>query len=240
MVLRLKTRESRSLPGLLKAIHAKGVIQSSQTRKPTARAETKGRPQSGLPSFWGKGRQRQTCRRTQTVRILGDAGWSSPFGRQSIHWIDCIFGLTSSGSPDIAPGPKVRILGNAGWSSPVARQAHNLKAAGSNPAPATKTSKHRHVIAGAKNSSSLAMVARRPADHNLKAAGSNPAAETNTFPVFPPCDRPASLVELLRTPICPDAKPCGRQSVRPIDGRPQPVGPDPPLAEPGYPATAGP
>ena len=29
----------------------------------------------------------------------------------------------------------------AGWSSPVARQAHNLKAAGSNPAPATKISK---------------------------------------------------------------------------------------------------
>ena len=28
----------------------------------------------------------------------------------------------------------------AGWSSPVARQAHNLKAAGSNPAPATKIS----------------------------------------------------------------------------------------------------
>ena len=28
--------------------------------------------------------------------------------------------------------------GGAGWSSPVARQAHNLKAAGSNPAPATK------------------------------------------------------------------------------------------------------
>ena len=31
---------------------------------------------------------------------------------------------------------KTLILG-AGWSSPVARQAHNLKAAGSNPAPAT-------------------------------------------------------------------------------------------------------
>ncbi len=27
----------------------------------------------------------------------------------------------------------------AGWSSPVARRAHNPKAAGSNPAPATKT-----------------------------------------------------------------------------------------------------
>ena len=31
---------------------------------------------------------------------------------------------------------------HAGWSSPVARQAHNLKVAGSNPAPATKK-KHR-------------------------------------------------------------------------------------------------
>ena len=30
----------------------------------------------------------------------------------------------------------------AGWSSPVARQAHNLKAAGSNPAPATKNGKY--------------------------------------------------------------------------------------------------
>ena len=30
---------------------------------------------------------------------------------------------------------------NAGWSSPVARQAHNLKVAGSNPAPATKSTK---------------------------------------------------------------------------------------------------
>src|SRR6058998_2915220 len=31
----------------------------------------------------------------------------------------------------------VRVAGDAGWSSPVARQAHNLKVAGSNPAPAT-------------------------------------------------------------------------------------------------------
>ena len=29
------------------------------------------------------------------------------------------------------------LLFGAGWSSPVARQAHNLKVAGSNPAPAT-------------------------------------------------------------------------------------------------------
>ena len=30
-----------------------------------------------------------------------------------------------------------QLVGDAGWSSPVARQAHNLKVAGSNPAPAT-------------------------------------------------------------------------------------------------------
>jgi hypothetical protein len=35
--------------------------------------------------------------------------------------------------------PATNVTG-AGWSSPVARQAHNLKAAGSNPAPATKLS----------------------------------------------------------------------------------------------------
>ena len=36
------------------------------------------------------------------------------------------------------------VTGDAGWSSPVARQAHNLKVAGSNPAPATnKTARFR-------------------------------------------------------------------------------------------------
>ena len=35
--------------------------------------------------------------------------------------------------------PSAWHVGDAGWSSPVARQAHNLKVAGSNPAPATNT-----------------------------------------------------------------------------------------------------
>ena len=69
MVLRLKTRESRSLPGLLNA--TQNIFSNHKTnRKNTFQPTT-------LPV-------------------------------------------------------------NAGWSSPVARQAHNLKAAGSNPAPATK------------------------------------------------------------------------------------------------------
>ena len=75
MVLRLKTRESRSLPG--------------------------------LPSIW--------------IQAL-----SKPYFVRKYT-----FGRTLRGL-----GPPV--LGDAGWSSPVARQAHNLKVAGSNPAPATK------------------------------------------------------------------------------------------------------
>ena len=38
------------------------------------------------------------------------------------------------------------ILFGAGWSSPVARQAHNLKVAGSNPAPATKEIKQPSLV----------------------------------------------------------------------------------------------
>ena len=37
---------------------------------------------------------------------------------------------------------------SAGWSSPVARQAHNLKVAGSNPAPATKLLFKARFLAG--------------------------------------------------------------------------------------------
>jgi hypothetical protein len=40
------------------------------------------------------------------------------------------------------------LIGHAGWSSPVARQAHNLKVAGSNPAPATKFLKYSLLFLG--------------------------------------------------------------------------------------------
>ena len=43
-----------------------------------------------------------------------------------------------SQNPLAPPWPLATVnLSNAGWSSLVARQAHNLKVAGSNPAPAT-------------------------------------------------------------------------------------------------------
>ena len=43
------------------------------------------------------------------------------------------------------PGLLTSYFIDAGWSSPVARQAHNLKGAGSNPAPATKKF-HKSII----------------------------------------------------------------------------------------------
>ena len=57
------------------------------------------------------------------------AGWSSP--RRPA-------GAPLRGSANKKPGTPGCSSLIAGWSSPVARQAHNLKVAGSNPAPATK------------------------------------------------------------------------------------------------------
>ena len=92
MVLCLKTRESRSSPGLQSAEYPHHEIQR---QAPNATA--------GRLTFTGS--------------------------------VDV--GATSRDIPQ--PPPSEPSLG-AGWSSPVARQAHNLKAAGSNPAPATKQS----------------------------------------------------------------------------------------------------
>src|ERR1700754_4484206 len=110
MVLRLKTRESRSLPG--------------------------------LPSIWCPSLLKTLLR--AHIPVMG-----GPIRR----------GL----------GPLV--LGDAGWSSPVARQAHNLKVAGSNPAPATKYSRQVDDLAaffirgnqrGGPSSEGGAANARRP------------------------------------------------------------------------------
>jgi hypothetical protein len=106
MVLRLKTRESRSPPGLLKAI-SKSSHHILRPRRNSRAA------QSGPFCFL----------RADTKNI---PGWSStPRPCQSRGE------KQSKGLP-----PRQKVI--AGWSSPVARQAHNLKAAGSNPAPATK------------------------------------------------------------------------------------------------------
>ena len=43
----------------------------------------------------------------------------------------------SKSLPGLLASQYLHLKHDAGWSSPVARQAHNLKVAGSNPAPAT-------------------------------------------------------------------------------------------------------
>ena len=72
----------------------------------------------------------------------------------------------------------------AGWSSPVARQAHNLKAAGSNPAPATNFTKLMLYLPIAKPPASPKSAAPRPAHHNLNPPSSNPASHKQTFLKF--------------------------------------------------------
>ena len=120
MVLRLKTRESRSLPGLQNA------TQSS-------RKQSKARNQYGTPSrpthlFAGRPLHETNCkgnvlaRRDEPQRVHR----TSFCQRQKPRY------FAQRQKPD-----------GAGWSSPVARQAHNLKAAGSNPAPATRFTEPR-------------------------------------------------------------------------------------------------
>ena len=121
MVLRLKTRESRSLPGLLKA------MKSSQHENKRPLAKTKGSPKATLCRLQKQTRMQGITRRSWPVRPLQETK-PSVLLRQSAN----AFAL--------ATRTNFRFVLVAGWSSPVARQAHNLKAAGSNPAPATKHS----------------------------------------------------------------------------------------------------
>jgi hypothetical protein len=125
MVLRLKTRESRSLPGLLKA----RKFQTTSSRRTAGSAETTGRPQAAFllrynkPEIEIKGLGNAFLSPSQETNSFGICSGSKCNG----------FAVTRS-----RHSVKPNALG-AGWSSPVARQAHNLKAAGSNPAPATKS-----------------------------------------------------------------------------------------------------
>ena len=98
MVLCLKTRESRSSPGLQRTEF------SSQRSKP----------------------RYNVARRYRNAKISKVA---LGFRHEAVGATVVLHCLP--------PTPQLP-LSDAGWSSPVARQAHNLKAAGSNPAPATK------------------------------------------------------------------------------------------------------
>jgi hypothetical protein len=124
MVLRLKTRESRSLPGLLKARNTKS---SARSRNASDKRQQK---LSSLQSPAQPNNRAALKRPFCFGKIKPDKTNGIWFGQ--MHGRDKSFGLAR-----IRHSAKAECRDNAGWSSPVARQAHNLKAAGSNPAPAT-------------------------------------------------------------------------------------------------------
>ena len=136
MVLRLKTRESRSLPGLLKAINVPAT-QDTSSRHTFGPAETQGPLKAVLSVL----KTSTKVRAEHNNGILPNGKNRSGIGDDPFGLFAAVF-CQGKNRWYFAKGQKP---GNAGWSSPVARQAHNLKAAGSNPAPATNfTCKFSH------------------------------------------------------------------------------------------------
>ena len=111
-------------PGMRRSSPAWWPRRSSQTRShPELGRQTLQRPWycASRPGRVGRRQARQDRRHTPFTRPRPNT--SRPMRPQQ----------AAPGSRLPAGNPE----GDAGWSSPVARQAHNLKAAGSNPAPAT-------------------------------------------------------------------------------------------------------
>src|SRR5690606_41957554 len=116
MVLCLKTRESRSLPGLLNA------TTSSLNKKPNHHMLNKTIGHVPLYLFM----------QSKAKLLRSNQEPLKPKQFEATRFND-----PKHIAKDQSGGQNPPSQGNAGWSSPVARQAHNLKAAGSNPAPAT-------------------------------------------------------------------------------------------------------
>ncbi len=176
MVLRLKTRESRSLPGLQSATKSSHITKigtaagrisrpvfalnalSNHQGNPRARAAPpKPREQrsQGRQKKPGRSRSAQNLTRGMeqpppTRRSIAPRTGKAKKSGQIPERSDLNAGHGAAPADPQEPRSEDRQSKksgqipessklNAGWSSPVARQAHNLKVAGSNPAPATKS-----------------------------------------------------------------------------------------------------
>jgi hypothetical protein len=133
MVLRLKARESKSLPGLLSA------CLSSLLRRPAKRDPGPPVSQDWAALSFGAINPRRTCALGRCPGTEKDILPSAKVRRKGTF---CLRQKSGAKVRNILPSQK---FDNAGWSSPVARQAHNLKVVGSNPTPATKSSKSPQV-----------------------------------------------------------------------------------------------
>ena len=162
MVLRLKTRESRSLPGLPSASVTPSLHTSSPDNDPHRRRDDPPETaRSSGPSSFPPSQPRPTRRSGPGARRDTLAATPSAIVRAAAEILfrsgtkpSAVASRTAShppprpgrgqrrslsGSTDALRARRSETL-TAGWSSPVARQAHNLKVVGSNPAPATKMS----------------------------------------------------------------------------------------------------
>ncbi len=131
MVLRLKTRESRSLPGLQNAQSTASLHDVRPLPDPGPILRTLG----AGPSPFGAPRRARPGRRDNRA----NPGRARP-RRSRRHPSPAVPRRKTPGPT----GPRRKRPGrnparhpDAGWSSPVARQAHNLKVVSSNLAPAT-------------------------------------------------------------------------------------------------------
>ena len=152
MVLTLKRWKSRSSPGIAAgaagknpftcsnhkaaagSVRAAAFVSCGTKTSHTAQAGWSS-PPTGSPTR-SRDKQLPGCHAQPTMVTRGEAARQQDRDQRSCP------PQTASGLPCAAHH------GDAGWSSPVARQAHNLKVAGSNPAPATITTHpHRHTLA---------------------------------------------------------------------------------------------
>ena len=121
------------------------LLQGDQTRShPELGRQTPSR-QWYFVSRHGRVGRRQACKERFKTKATRLSASSSCFANGEVangEWI-MAKPRRSTRRPKAAHSPLANPHSpnhsDAGWSSPVARQAHNLKAAGSNPAPATKS-----------------------------------------------------------------------------------------------------
>ena len=134
MVLRLKAWESRSPPGLQSGLRVSTETKPIPVHETVPRTSGRRGPTTSRPPEDPAARQTaDPAARASGGRLEGRAKHPSRHGRSGFaNWF--------AQNNRRAMGARV-LRHDAGWSSPVARQAHNLKVAGSNPAPATKNTK---------------------------------------------------------------------------------------------------
>jgi hypothetical protein len=172
MVLRLKTRESRSLPGLQSATKTSKSSQS-QTLRPKAKSK---RPLKKRPFALNKPASCNKNAKSRYRNITNNAGQEQP---------SPLAGNIASGKGQNKKNGRVLATcskDNAGWSSPVARQAHNLKAAGSNPAPATKSKPKYQKPARSNPAGFCAFGTRHSRSSNRQASLSSASLRLNLQP----------------------------------------------------------